>query len=157
MRDSFFDGGEGVGSGHWYMRPPGGDHLRRLHDCWRNFGRNFRVAQPKAPHRERLEDKIQRVDRHQTLAHGRKADQRAARRERRREHPRRRAADAVERQTELSLTDSRFDPFRDIRRVDDDYVSADRLELGHELWAPDDVDGLQATRFRKRDYPPPDT
>jgi transcriptional regulator GlxA family with amidase domain len=26
-----------------------------LRECWRNFGGNFRVAQPKAPHRERLE------------------------------------------------------------------------------------------------------
>src|SRR6202040_2607402 len=56
-----------------------------------------------------------------------------------------------------ALTDSRFDPFRDVRRVDDNEVSADRLELGHELRAPDDVDGLQATRFRKGDDPPSDT
>ena len=90
-------------------------------------------------------------------AHGRKADERAVGRERRCEHARRRAADAIKRQAELSLTDSRFDPFRDIRRVDDDDVSADRLKLGHELRTPDDVDGLQAARFRERDHPPPDT
>jgi hypothetical protein len=39
------------------VHPAGGDHRRRLRNCWRNFGRNFRVAQPKAAHRERLEDK----------------------------------------------------------------------------------------------------
>jgi hypothetical protein len=54
----------------------------------------------------------------------------AARRERRCEHARRRAADAIKRQAELGLTDSRFDPFRDIWRVDDNDVCADRLELG---------------------------
>jgi hypothetical protein len=55
------------------------------------------------------------------------------------------------------VTDSRFDPVRDIRRVDDNDVSADRLELGHAFRAPDDIDGLQATRFRESDYPPPNT
>src|SRR5271166_4372407 len=70
-------------------------------------------------------------------------------RERRCQHARRRATDAIERQAELRLADSRFDPVRDIRRVDDNDVSADRLELGHEFRAPDDVDGLQATRFRE--------
>jgi hypothetical protein len=40
MRGGFLDGGEGVGPGHWYLQPAGGDHLRRLHDCWRKFGRN---------------------------------------------------------------------------------------------------------------------
>src|ERR1700738_794967 len=146
MRDSLFDGGEGVGSGHWYVHPAGGDHRRRLHDCWSNFGGNFRMAQPKATHRERLEDKIQRVDGHRTLAHRRKADQRAVARERRCEHARRWAADAIERQADLGLTDSRFDPVRDIRSVNDNDVSADPLEFGHELWAADDIDGLQATR-----------
>jgi hypothetical protein len=34
MRDGFLDGGEGVGPGHGYVQPAGGDHLRRLHDCW---------------------------------------------------------------------------------------------------------------------------
>ena len=133
MRDSVFDCGEGVGSGHGYVHPAGGDHPCRLHNCWRNFGGNFRVAQPKAPHRERLEDKIQRVDGHRTLAHRRKADERAVARERRCEHARRRATDAVKLQAELGLTDCLLDPFRDIRRVDDDDVSPDRLELGHEL------------------------
>ena len=157
MRDSVFDGGEGVGRGHWYVHPAGCDHRRCLRDCWRNFGRNFRVAQPKAPHRERLEDDVQRADGHRSLTHRRKADERAVGRERRCEHARRRAADAIKRQAELGLTDSRFDPFRDIRRIDDDNVSAERLELGYEFGAPDDVDGLQATRFRKGDHPPPDT
>ena len=78
-------------------------------------------------------------------------------RERRCQHARRRATDAIERQAELRLTDSRFDPVRDIRRVDDNDVSADRLELGYEFRAPDDVDGLQATRFRESDYPPPNS
>ena len=48
-------------------------------------------------------------------------------------------------------------PFRDIRSVDDNDVSADLLELGHQLRAPDDVDGLRAARFRESDHPPPDT
>jgi hypothetical protein len=61
----------------------------------------------------------------------------------------RRAADTIKRQAELSVTDSRFDPCCDIGRIDDDYVSAKRLEFGHELRAPDDVDGLQAARFRE--------
>src|SRR5713101_209736 len=108
MRDGLFDGGEGVGPGHWYVQPAGGDHLRRLHDCWRKFGRKFRVAQEKAPHGDRLEDNVQRADGHRTPAHGRKADERAAGRERRCEHARRRAADAIKRQAELSLTDSRL-------------------------------------------------
>ncbi len=47
-------------------------------------------------------------------------------RERRCQHARRPATDAIERQAELRLTDSRFDPVRDIRRVDDNDVSADR-------------------------------
>ena len=72
MCDGFFDGGEGVGPGHWYVQPAGGDHLRRLHDCWRKFGRKFRVAQEKAPHGDRLEDNVQRADGHRTPAHGRK-------------------------------------------------------------------------------------
>src|SRR3982074_2410343 len=136
MRDGFFDGGEWVGPGHWYVQPAGGDHLRRLPDCWRKFGRKFRVAQKKAPHGDRLEDNVQRADGHRTPAHGRKADERAAGRERRCEHARRRAADAIKTQAELSLTDSRFDPFRDIGRVDDDDVYADRLKLSHELRTP---------------------
>src|SRR3981081_3079858 len=113
MCDGFFDGGEGVGPGHWYVQPAGGDHLRRLHDCWRKFGRKFRVAQEKAPHGDRLEDNVQRADGHRPPAHGRKADERAAGRERRCEHARRRAANTIKRQAELSLTDSRFDPFRE--------------------------------------------
>ena len=121
------------------------------------FGRKFRVAQEKAPHGDRLEDNVQRADGHRTPAHGREADERAAGRERRCEHARRRAADAVKRQAELSLTDSRFDPCRDVGRIDDDDVSADRLKLGHELRAPDDVDGLETTRLREGDHPPPDT
>jgi len=88
---------------------------------------------------------------------GCKADEGAMGRERRCQHARRRATDPIERQAELRLTDSRFDPVRDIRRVDDNDVSADRLELGHEFRAPDDVDGLQAARFRESDYPPPNT
>src|ERR1700751_765441 len=104
MRDSLFDGGEGVGSGHWYVYPAEGDHLRRLRDCWCNFGRNFRVAQPKAAQRERLKDDVQRVDGYWTLAHGRKADERAVGRERRCKNARRRAADAIKRQAEHSLT-----------------------------------------------------
>jgi hypothetical protein len=39
--------------------------------------------------------------------------------------------------------------------VDDNDVSADRLEIGHEFRAPDDVDGLQSARFRECDYQPP--
>ena len=78
-------------------------------------------------------------------------------RERRCQHARRRATDAIERQAELRLTDSRFDLVRDIRRVGDNDVSADRLELGHEFRAPDDADRLQATRFRESDYPPSNT
>ena len=58
MRDSLFDRGEGVGRGHGYVHPARGDHRRRLHDCWANFGGDFRVAQPKAAHRERLEDNV---------------------------------------------------------------------------------------------------
>jgi hypothetical protein len=74
---------------------------------------------------------------HRTPAHGCKADEGAMGRERRCQHGRRRTTDAIERQAELRLTDSRFDPVRDIRRVDDNDVSADRLELGHEFRAPD--------------------
>jgi hypothetical protein len=59
-------------------------------------------------------------------------------RKRRCQDARRRATDAIERQAELRLTDSRFDPVRDIRRVDDNDVSADRLELGHEFRARQD-------------------
>src|SRR5205807_3585765 len=66
MGDSFFDRGERVGGGHWYVHPARGDHRRRLHDRWRNFGRNFRVAQPKPSHGERLENDVQRVDGHRT-------------------------------------------------------------------------------------------
>jgi hypothetical protein len=51
------------------------------------------------------------------------------------------------------MTDSRFDPFRDIGRFDDDDVSANRLKLGHEFWPPDDVDGFQAAPFREGDHP----
>jgi hypothetical protein len=58
MRDSLFDRGDGVGRGHWYVRPAGGDHRRRLYDCWANFAGNFRMAQPKAADRERLEDNV---------------------------------------------------------------------------------------------------
>jgi hypothetical protein len=46
------------------------------------------------------------------------------------------------RRASCALPLSRFDPFRNVRRIDDDDVSADRLEL-YELQAPDDVDGLQ--------------
>jgi hypothetical protein len=44
------------------------------------------------------------------------------------EHARRRAADTIKREAELSLTDSRFDLFRDVGRVDDDEVSPNRLK-----------------------------
>jgi hypothetical protein len=44
MRDSIFDCGERVGSGHWYVHLAGGDHRRPLHDCWHNFGGKFDAA-----------------------------------------------------------------------------------------------------------------
>ena len=72
------------------------------------------------------------------------------------EHAGRRAADTIQREAELSLIDSGFDLFRYIGRIDYDDISADRLELGHKLGPPDDVYGLQAARFRKRDNPTPD-
>ena len=42
MRDSLFDRGDGVGRGHWYVHPAGGDHRHRLNDCWANFAGNVR-------------------------------------------------------------------------------------------------------------------
>jgi hypothetical protein len=43
------------------VHPAGDDHRRRLHDCWANFAGNCRVAQPKAAHRERFEDNVERL------------------------------------------------------------------------------------------------
>ena len=54
-------------------------------------------------------------------------------RESRGEHARRWAADTVKRQAQLSLTDSCLDLFRDVGRIDDNNVSANRLKLGREL------------------------
>ena len=48
-------------------------------------------------------------------------------------------------------------PPRDVGRIDEDDISADRLELIHEFRPPDDVDGLQAARLREGDHPPPDS
>jgi len=50
-----------------------GDHLGRLHDCWRKFGRKFRVAQPKAPHGDRLEDNVQRDPQFNSIIAGQKS------------------------------------------------------------------------------------
>src|SRR5260370_7258977 len=83
-------------------------------------------------------------------------DERAVGRERRCEPACRWAAETITRETELSLTDSRFDLFSYIGRIHDHDVSANRLKLGYKLRAPDDVDGFQAARFRERDHPPPD-
>src|ERR1700691_3362980 len=114
------------------------------------------MAQPKASNRERFEDNVQRADRHRRQGHRRIYDERAVGRERRCEHARRGAANTVKREAEVSLSDSSFDLFRDIGRIDDDYVSADRLELGHQLRPPHDVDGLQSALFRESDHPSPD-
>src|SRR5580658_7883404 len=114
------------------------------------------MSEPKSPRREVLENSVERAYRHGSLAHGRIDHERAVERERRCEHSCRWAADTVEREAELSLSDGSFDLFRYVGRIDDDNVSADRFELGHELRAPDDVYSLQAARFRERDHPSPD-
>jgi hypothetical protein len=58
MRDGFFDGREGVGCHHRYVHSAGRDHLGCLLYRWRTFGRRLGMAQPKAPYRKRLEDKL---------------------------------------------------------------------------------------------------
>src|SRR5882672_5986476 len=157
MGDGFFDRREWVSCGHWYLHTTRRDHLGRLRHGWRSFGRGLRMAQPKAFHGNWLEDNVERADRHWSPAHRRKADERAVLRERRCEHARRGPADTVEREADLSLTDCRFDLLRYIARIDDDDVRAKRLKLGHELFPSHNVDGLQASGFRERDHPSPDT
>src|SRR6266436_5233422 len=157
MRDGYLNGREAVGGRHWYLHSARRDHLSRLRYGRRKFGRKLRMGHEKAPDGDGLEDNVQWADRHRSRAHSRKGDERTAGRERRCEHARRRAADTVKRETELSLIDRGFDPFRDIWRIDDDDVAANSLKLIHELWPADDVDGLQAALFRERDNPSPDT
>src|SRR5260370_18368429 len=102
------------------------------------------MGHEKAPDGDGLEDNVQWADRHRSQAHSRKGDERTAGRERRREHTRRRAADTVKRETELSLTDPCFDPFRGIGGIDDDTVPANKLKLIHDLSPADDDHALQA-------------
>src|SRR5713101_2876963 len=100
------------------------------------------MAEPKASHGERLEDNVQRANRHRTQAHRGIGDEGSVRRECRCEHARRRAANTIEREAELSLTKSRFDLFRYLGRINNDNVSANLLKLGHQLPPPHDVDSL---------------
>src|SRR5882757_9606972 len=122
--DGFFDRREWVGRRHWNVHSARRDHRGRLRYRWRSFGRGLRMAQPKASHGNWLEDNVERADRHWSPAHRRKADERAVLRERRCEHARRRPADTIKREPDLSLTDCRFDLFRYIARIDDDDVRA---------------------------------
>ena len=71
MCDSFFDGGEGVGPGHWYVRPAGGDHRRRLHDCWRILGAISGWPNQKPFMVRGLKIKSQRADGHRPAGSGR--------------------------------------------------------------------------------------
>src|SRR5690348_17061264 len=107
MRDGFLDGREGIGCGHWNVNLAGRYHLRRLRRGWGQFRRKLRVAHEETPHGERLEDDVQWADRHRRRAHGRKADERAVRGERRRKNPCRWAADTIKRQAKLSMADRR--------------------------------------------------
>src|SRR6202521_3418579 len=107
MLDGLLDGRERVGCRHWNVHAAGRDHLGRLRYCWRTFSSRLWMAQPKASNGERLEDNVQRAYRHRTRAHRRIGDERTVRRERRGNHARRRAADTIEREAELSLTDRR--------------------------------------------------
>jgi hypothetical protein len=83
------------------------------------------------------------------------AHQGAARRKDRPEHTGRRAADAVERQTDSAPTHRLLDLRGHLRAVDDDHIAADGLQVGHELRAPNDVHGPKATCLRESYHPTP--
>src|SRR5262249_11298154 len=76
-------------------------------------------------------------------------------RESRRERAGRGTADTIQRQAELGLADGSPDHFRYVSRINDHDISANRLELGHQLRPPDDVYGFQASPFRKPNDPSP--
>ena len=91
------------------------------------------MAHPETAQADRFKYHVERTQGHGGFAHGREADDRAPRRENRCEQACRRAAHAIERQVKVIVADRSSDPFRDISRIDDDDVTADRLELIDQL------------------------
>src|ERR1700687_3171200 len=69
---------------------------------------------------------------------------------------RRRVANAIYRQGDRRLAGLGCSPFSEIPSIEKYDVRAHRLELGADILAPYDIDGLEAERFRDRDQRPPD-